>query len=205
MRLNTDLEIYYLYQSIYFFVILGYTILHRVPNDIHGISISNPSIHVNIPSSQITVETGGMDLGISLPQNKINLASMPSVNASVNTDSSDKYHAIFLPIILAVICLPFLIMRAAMMELDCFIARKKQLGDDFDDFLVLEGCPDPDKKLRNNRRRQNWLSLRDILAKNVESKELKCRLYTALMCSTMGMMVMTMFLMLMGALVYMSL
>ena len=38
-------------------------------------------------------------------------------------------HAIVVPLVLAIIAAPFVIMRAAMMELDCFIARKKELED----------------------------------------------------------------------------
>ena len=38
-------------------------------------------------------------------------------------------HAIVIPLVLALIAAPFVIMRAAMMELDCFIARKKELED----------------------------------------------------------------------------
>lgn len=69
-------------------VTLGYTILHRIPNDIHGFTISNPSINVLVPSSKLIVETGGMDINVKLPDQKINLASMPSVNASFNTGKS---------------------------------------------------------------------------------------------------------------------
>ena len=186
-------------------VTLGYTVLHRVPNQIHGITISNPSIYVNVPSSKIDVETGGMDVSIKLPNQRINLASMPSVDASFNTESSDNLHAILLPVILAAICLPFTIMRAAMMELDCFVTRRKQLGQDFDDFLMMEECG----KVRNNRRQvtthgQIW-SLRDILARNVQSKELKCRLYMTLICSIIGIMVMTSFIMLLGVLLFLNL
>ena len=63
---------------------------------------------------------------------------MPAMDASFNTEESDRFHAIVFPIVFAVLCLPFIIMRAAMMELDCFITRKKQLGEDFDDLLVFD-------------------------------------------------------------------
>ena len=145
-------------------------------------------------------------MSINLPQNKINLASMPSMDASMNTDSSDRTHAIIFPVVLAAFCLPFTIMRAAMMELDCFVTRRKQLGDDFDEFLVLESSPKKKEVFAQNRRKaSNWTSLRDVLARNAVSKELKCRLYMAIMCSGFGMMVMTTFMMLMGALFYMAL
>ena len=96
------------------------------------------------------------------------------------------------------------------MELDCFVTRKKQLGEDFDDLLVLESHPEKSgKRIHQNNRRLNqpnaWSSLSDILAKNVNSKEIKCRLYSALLCAGMGIFVMTLFMMLMGALLYMVL
>ena len=89
----------------------------------------------------------------------------------------------------AVACLPFVIMRAAMMELDCFITRRKQLGENFDDLIVLEGFKHRPRV--NNRRLYYNQSLAEILASNSESKELKCRLYLSLICSGFGMFVMT--------------
>merc|ERR1712025_1187296 len=103
-----------------------------------------------------------------------------------------------------------IIMRAAMMELDCFITRKKQLGEDFDDLLVVEsqsGKNSGQKRIHQNRRlngQPTW-ALSDILAKNVNSKEIKCRLYTALFCSGSAIFVTTIFMMLLGALFYMAL
>ena len=78
-----------------------------------------------------------------------------------------------------------------MMELDCFITRKKQLGEDFDDLLVLESQPGEksgQKRIHQNRRlngQPTW-ALSDILARNANSKEIKCRLYSALACTGMG-------------------
>lgn len=191
-------------------VSLGYTILHRVPNDFHGIHLKNPSINVNIPDVGIGIGIGGNVIKIKMPQNKVDLGQMPAMDASFNTDESDRFHAIIFPIVLATLCLPFVIMRAAMMELDCFVTRKKQLGEDFDDLLVLESHPEKSgKRIHQNNRRLNqptgWSSLSDILAKNVNSKEIKCRLYSALLCTGMGIFVMTLFMMLMGALLYMVL
>ena len=180
-------------------VTLGYTILHRVPNDIHGIKISNPSIDVVVPSAKIKIKTGFTDIAVKLPDQNMNLASMPSIDASINTDSSDEIHAIIVPVVLSILCLPFTLMRAAMMELDCFVTRKKQLGDDFDDYLVLQSSG------KSNNRRFASFDLRDILAQNVDSKELKCRLYTAICCSGLGMMAWTVFIMLTGAFIYMNL
>lgn len=183
-------------------VTLGYTILHRIPNDIHGISIPNPSFHVIMPSSKFVVETGGLDVAVHLPNAKIDLGSMPSMNAGLNTDSSDEIHAILFPIILAALCLPFTIMRAAMMELECFVVRRKQLGDDFDDLLTMQSASKKGVMMAPNRRSRQ--SLTDILTKNVESKGMKGRIYAALFCSGLGVMVMTMFMMLMGALVVLN-
>jgi len=191
-------------------VALGYTILHRVPNDFHGLHLKNPSINVDIPDVGIGIGLGGNVIKIKMPKNQLNLGEMPAMDASFNTDESDRFHAITAPIVFAVLCLPFIIMRAAMMELDCFITRKKQLGEDFDDLLVLEsqsGKSGGQKRIYQNRRLNGqpaW-SLTDILAKNANSKELKCRLYSALACTGMGIMVMSIFMMLMGAFFYMAL
>lgn len=180
-------------------VSLGYTILHRVPNDIHGVVLPKMPINVVMPKSQITAKTGVMDLNFNLPESKIDLGSMPSMKVNLSTESSDRWIAILFPVALAVLCLPFTIMRAAMMELDCFVTRRKQLGEDFDDFLVTHG-----KKsvALHNRRHYPGVNLRDVLAENVESKELKCRLYTAFMCSGLGLFVMMLFQMLLGAFFY---
>jgi len=188
-------------------VTLGYVVLHRIPNDIHGLTISNPAIGVNVPSSKIVVDAG-VKLAFNLPQQNINLGTMPSMDASFNMEDIDTYVAIILPIIFAAACLPFVVMRAAMMELDCFITRRKQLGDDFDDLVVLEGVHNRRKNTRkhihhqpmqNNRRFLQNQSLAEILASNAESKELKCRLYLSLICSGFGIIVMTLYLMALGA------
>ena len=182
-------------------VTLGYVILHRIPNKIHGITVSNPSIGVQVPQSKILINAG-VQLGIDLPKSEINLGEMPSMEIDLNMDPIDQYVAIFAPVLFVVTCLPFVIMRSAMMELDCFITRRKQLGDDFDDLITLEGLK-PRTRV-NNRRLQNK-SIGEILASNAESKELKCRLYLSLLCSGCGIFVMTMFSMAIGAFIMMQL
>lgn len=182
-------------------VTLGYVILHRIPNKIHGISIPNPSIGVEIPTSKIVINAG-VHLGIELPKSNINLGEMPSMDLSMDMDTIDQYVAIIAPILFVITCLPFVIMRAAMMELDCFITRRKQLGDDFDDLITLEGLK---PRQRVNNRRLHHTSIAEILAGNAESKELKCRLYLSLICSGCGIFVMTMFSMAMGAFIMMQL
>lgn len=169
-------------------VTLGYVILHRIPNDIHGITISNPSIGVVVPNSKILINAG-VQIGIDMPKSTINLGEMPSMDLSANLKDIDQIIAIIAPIMFAVACLPFVIMRAAMMELDCFITRRKQLGENFDDLIVLEGFKHRPRV--NNRRLYYNQSLAEILASNSESKELKCRLYLSLICSGFGMFVMT--------------
>ncbi len=145
------------------------------------------------------VEAGGLDVSLNLPNTKIDLGEMPTFSASLNTDSSDELHAILAPVILVAICVPFVIMRAAMMELDCFVTRRKQLGDSFEDAVLAQ-----------HRKRTAASALRGrhpltgTLAKNVESKELKARLYVTLCCSILAMTVMTAFLMLLGALFYLN-
>lgn len=73
------------------------------------------------------VQAGGLDVSLNLPNTHLDLGSMPAVSATLNTDTTDLWHAIIIPMVLAMITVPFVIMRAAMMELDCVIVRKKEV------------------------------------------------------------------------------
>jgi hypothetical protein len=98
---------------------------------------------------------------------------------------------------LAVFCLPFVIMRAAMMELDCFIAHKKEL-----DTMEAVQITKNRRQHRGNRRAE---SLLETVLRNSESKSLKARMYVSLCCGVCGMMIFTMFTMMAGAFVFFSL
>ena len=52
-------------------VSLGYTILHRVPNDFHGLHLKNPSINVDIPDVGIGIGLGGNVIKIKMPKNQV--------------------------------------------------------------------------------------------------------------------------------------
>lgn len=82
---------------------------------------------MEVPGSKVVVQAGGLDVALNLPNTKLNLGSMPTFSVTLNTDSQDVMHAIVLPCVLAIVTIPFVIMRATMMELDCFVARRKQL------------------------------------------------------------------------------
>lgn len=177
---------------------LGYTIQHKIPNSIQGLKISNPSIDVQIPSSKIHIGAFGVGLGLSMPNQKMNLGSMPAMNASINTEALDSALAVLVPIVLAIFCLPFAIMRASMMELDCFITHKKEL-DSFEE-NVLAGS-------RRDKRRTNNVagnSLMETVLRNSESPNLKCRMYLSLCCGLCGVFIFTMFAMIAGALAFLA-
>ena len=74
-------------------VSLGYTILHRVPNDFHGLHLKNPSINVDIPDVGIGIGLGGNVIKIKMPKNQLNLGEMPAMDASFNTDESDRFQS----------------------------------------------------------------------------------------------------------------
>lgn len=183
-------------------VTLGYTIMHKVPNTFHGVSIPQPSLKVEVPSSKVIVQAGGLDVSLNLPNTKLDLGSMPTFSASLHTDESDSLHAVIAPIVLAAICLPFVIMRAAMMELDCFVTRRKQLGDDFEQ--LVNSRKGQHSKKRSSSAHHGGESVAELLAKNVESTKLKARLYVTLCCSILAILVMTAFLMLLGVLLYLN-
>ena len=150
-------------------------------------SFPQPSLQVEVPGSKVMVQAGGLDVALNLPNTKLDLGSMPTFSATLNTDSNDAMHAILFPCILAVVTVPFVIMRAAMMELDCFVARKKQLG---------EGDVTARSRSRSFRSVggdevdgfvKGKFSLTETIQKNVENKELKTRLYLTVCCSMLGM------------------
>ena len=76
-----------------------------------------------------------------------------------------------------------------MINLDCFIIRRKQLGDDFEDRVLLESSKQKTKV--NNQTLYHNHSFSEIIASNSESTELKFRLYLSLICSGLGNFVMT--------------
>merc|ERR1712223_943803 len=53
-------------------VTLGFTILHRVPNEFTGIVITNPAIMVNVPSSNLKIQTGIVDIKVNMPNQDLN-------------------------------------------------------------------------------------------------------------------------------------
>ena len=68
-------------------------IVFRIPNDIHGITISNPSIGVVVPNSKILINAG-VQIGIDMPKSTINLGEMPSMDLSANLKDIDQIIAI---------------------------------------------------------------------------------------------------------------
>ena len=84
-------------------------------------------------------------------------------------------------------------MRAAMMELDCFITRKKEVEDPT---VASSRLP---QKRRPNR------SLREAVKGNSESGEIKGRMYLTVCCSVLGMCVFTVLMVVAGAFIMMQL
>ncbi len=42
-----------------------------------------------VPGSKVIVQAGGFDVALNLPNTRLDLGSMPSVSATLNTDSTD--------------------------------------------------------------------------------------------------------------------
>ena len=86
-----------------------------------------------------------------------------------DTSKVDKMIAMVFPSVLAGVCLPLMLMRASMMELEFIVVRKKQVNQEIQD--------------------EN-----SIFASNINSKELKTRLYFALFpWSIIGVVVIVVF------------
>ena len=85
-----------------------------------------------------------------------------------DTTKVNEMIAMVFPSVLAGLCLPLVLMRASMMELDFFVVRKKQVYQEIQDES-------------------------SIFAKNKNSKALKLRLYFALFWSIIGVVVIVLF------------
>ena len=171
-----------------------------------------------IPDSSINVGIGGIfDLGINLDSQHIDLGKMDPMKTDINLDTSDHLFAVIAPLFLTMVVLPFATMRAAMMELDCFIARRKSITDlervrrqrrahkkikkidqDYSSTPTDSSGHSSRGLLRNNQ------TLVETIAKNTENKELKGRMYVTLLCSIVGMSIMTFVSMILGVLIYIS-
>ena len=58
----------------------------------------------------------------------LDLGEMPGANLNIEWgEEQDLFLAIVVPILLSLMVLPFVTMRSAMMEMDCFVASKKLL------------------------------------------------------------------------------
>lgn len=171
-----------------------------------------------IPSSNLNVDIGGINLGINLDGQNVNLGGMPPINTDINLDTSDHLLAVIAPLILTMVVLPFATMRAAMMELDCFIARRKTLAD-LERVQRHKRISKKKKKLNQQYAStpttssghsstrvllRNNQTLVETVAKNTENKELKGRMYVTLLCSIVGMAIMTFVSMFLGVLIYIS-
>ncbi len=147
-----------------------------------------------MPGSKVIVQAGGLDVSLNLPNTKLDLGTMPQFSATLNTDSTDAVHAVLFPIVLAGLAVPFVVMRAVMMELDCFVARKKEVGMENDQFNVRFQS----RSKRRRQQRSESLSISEMVKENNASRELKFRLYVTLCCSVMGMVVFTIMLLMAG-------
>ena len=171
-----------------------------------------------IPSSSINVGIGGINLGINLDGQNVDLGGMPPISTDINLDSSDHLLAVIAPLILSMVVLPFVTMRSAMMELDCFIARRKSLVElervkrhkrimKKKKKLTQQYASTPTNSSGHSSSRvllRNNHTLVETVATNTENKELKGRMYVTLLCSIVGMSIMTFVSMLLGVLIYIS-
>ena len=161
---------------------------------------------------------GFFDVGVNLQGQNLNLGDMPPMDADINLGSKDHLFAVVAPIFLSMVGLPFVVMRSAMMELDCFIARRKSLVE----VERVQRYKRIQKRKRQSPQQysststnssghsssrvllRNNQTLVESVANNNENKELKGRMYVTLLCSIAGMMNMTFVSMFLGVLIYIS-
>lgn len=169
--------------------ILGYLIAAQVPNtfqlfsfpqelvseqlhnglvgSVQGISIPQKDTIDRMPFHNMTTNLAGLDLSLEANVKIVDGEQIKVLSAFLQTDNADATNAITVPIILAAICLPFVIMRVAMTELDFFIAYQKQ-------YLV---------RCNGN--------LKDLVLENTTSSELTARLNVTIVCFYLGLVIVT--------------
>eukprot|EP00095_Tigriopus_kingsejongensis_P005092 maker-scaffold159_size295958-snap-gene-1.38 protein:Tk05092 transcript:maker-scaffold159_size295958-snap-gene-1.38-mRNA-1 annotation:"conserved hypothetical protein" len=189
----------YFFNMLWIGLALGFAIVYHVPNTIQGVTLPQPSFKVEVPGSKVIVQAGGLDVAVNLPVQKLDLGSMPAVSATLNTDSTDVLHAIIFPLILAVLAVPFVIMRAAMMELDCFVTRKKELDVPQEQHDECDGGR-VEVYVDAGGRSHKIRPLHKAIVENAEDRRLKARLYVTICCSVCGMCVFTVMMGVTGAL-----
>jgi len=222
----------YLTNMIVLGVSLSYTIIHYVPTDLKGVVLPNPNVNIELPAQSMKVGIFGFNIKMLMPNSVMNPAKMsPGANLNISSSEDQMYYlAILVPIMLGFIVLPFVTMRAAMMEMDCFITSKKLLDViDVESYVYRKnrmqrrggggsrrgsssarstastgsgagaggGAGSGSGKLHIGR-----VSLLDTIAKNTDSREIKCRMYTTICCGMCGMGIMVMVFMLLGAVVF---
>ena len=168
-------------------------------------------LSLQMPAQKLQVGMFGLDIEMKLPNSVMNPATMPGADLNISSSEElDYVLAVLFPIVLAVTVLPFVTMRAAMMEMDCFVASRKLL-----DAIDVESYVYRKNKRSRRRRRSSTpedqppptvtpggVSLLDTVARNTDSREVKCRMYTAICCGVCGMGIMVMVFMLLGAVVF---
>ncbi|TRY75084.1 hypothetical protein TCAL_10801 [Tigriopus californicus] len=140
-------------------IALGFTIHQNVPNEIHGIRFHQPNQTVVISGTKVQIPLSGIALNLNLPDQEINLASMPDPYLNLNTEQSHIYIASAFPILMVFMSLPWMVMRAAIMELDCLVVRRK----------FIDG--------------EKAGSTSDIVHENAHGFRMRIRIYSMLCCS----------------------
>eukprot|EP00096_Caligus_rogercresseyi_P011208 TRINITY_DN4342_c0_g1_i1.p1 TRINITY_DN4342_c0_g1~~TRINITY_DN4342_c0_g1_i1.p1 ORF type:complete len:520 (-),score=63.06 TRINITY_DN4342_c0_g1_i1:739-2298(-) len=167
---------------------LGFTIFHFTPDDIHGLVLPQPSLKVQVPQGKVIVKAMGLDIGIGLPNQSVDLGSMPAVKANINTSENDGLISIILPCILLFLPLPFVVMRALMSELDCFVLRRKDFESLAPRLAMSQKETIGQACLLQNRRCESDV-LSEIARKRLHERSLRCRLYITLVFGFLGILI----------------
>lgn len=80
----------FLFNTLFLGLALGFTIINSVPNTVHGVSLPQPSLQVEVPGSKVMVQAAGLDVALNLPNTHLDLGAMPTVSATLNTDNQGR-------------------------------------------------------------------------------------------------------------------
>lgn len=112
-------------------VIISHAMSQYIPNTYTGLSSVN--MQMTLPKTDITVRTGGTHLELQLPETFMSMLAGSPVKATISTSNhQDMILSILLPVLLALLTLPFTILRIILLGWNCKLTRQEEEGQDTD-------------------------------------------------------------------------
>lgn len=108
-------------------LVLSHAMSQYIPNTYTGLSSVN--MQMVLPKTDITVRTGGTHLELQLPETFMSMLAGSPVKATISTSNhQDMILSIMLPVLLALLTLPFTILRIILLGWNCRLSPMEEEG-----------------------------------------------------------------------------